>query len=76
MASKHRQSRGHVGDWVEVRALAGGLVRRGRIVEVLGGPGHEHFQVRWNEDHESMVFPGEGVCVVPSRTAATPPESG
>jgi hypothetical protein len=76
MAAKHRQGVAHVGDGIEVRGIAGGLVRRGRIVEILGVPGHEHFQVRWNENHESMVFPGEGVRIVPSRTGATPPEPG
>jgi hypothetical protein len=28
------------------------------ILEVLGGPGHEHFRVRWEDGHESVYFPG------------------
>lgn len=51
------------GDRVEER-LPDGAVRRGVIVEVLGHPGHTHFQVRWSADHESMVFPGEDVRVM------------
>jgi Domain of unknown function (DUF1918) len=53
-----------VGDWVEVTGSAGELLRRGQIVELLGGPGREHFQVRWNENYESMVFLRSGVRIV------------
>ena len=35
------------------------------IVEVLGRPGHEHYQVRWDEQHESIVFPADGVRIIP-----------
>ena len=52
------------GDWVEVLGSAGEPLRRGQIVELLGGPGREHFQVRWDENHESMVFPRAGVRIV------------
>ena len=53
-----------VGDWVEVTGSAGEPLRRGQIIELLGGPGREHFQVRWDENQESMVFPRPGVRVV------------
>jgi hypothetical protein len=53
------------GDWLEARGIHGAPARRGQIVELLGGPGHEHFQVRWDEDHESIVFPADGVRVIP-----------
>jgi len=52
------------GDWVEVQGPDGKLLRCGQIVELLGGPGREHFQVRWDENYESMVFPRAGVRVV------------
>jgi hypothetical protein len=52
------------GDWVEILGSAGELLRCGQIVEVLGGPGRQHFQVRWDENHESMVFPRAGVRIV------------
>jgi len=52
------------GDWVEVLGSAGEPLRRGQIVELLGGPGREHFPVRWDESHESMVFPRAGVRIV------------
>jgi hypothetical protein len=53
-----------VGDWLEVAGLPGNASRRGQIVEVLGGPGHVHYRVRWDEQHESLFFPADGVRVV------------
>jgi len=55
------------GDDVE-ETQGDGRPRRGRIVDVLGGPGHQHFQVRWSARHESMVFPNERVRVIRRRT--------
>lgn len=66
MAAEHTGPEGRAGDWVEVRGIDGEVVRRGQIVECLGGPGREHFQVRWNADHESMVFPDDTVRIVPT----------
>jgi hypothetical protein len=31
--------------------------RIGEILEVLGQPGHEHYRVRWDDDHESVFYP-------------------
>jgi hypothetical protein len=53
-----------VGDWLEVAGLPGNASRRGQIVEVLGGPGHVHYRVRWDEQHESVFFPADGVHVI------------
>jgi hypothetical protein len=33
------------------------------ILEVLGGPGRERFRVRWEDEHESIIFPGEDAVV-------------
>jgi hypothetical protein len=55
------------GDTIEVRAIHGEPSRRGEIVEVLGGPGHEHYRVRWDERHESIVYPADGVSVERAR---------
>ena len=55
------------GDWVEVQGPDGEQLRCGQIVELLGGPGREHYQVRWDENYESMVFPRPGVRVVRRR---------
>ena len=31
--------------------------RRGEILEVLGGPGHEHYLVRWEDEGETIFYP-------------------
>ena len=51
------------GDWISAHSISGGLPRRGEIVEVIGRPGHERFRVRWDEAHESIVYPADGVSV-------------
>lgn len=56
-----------VGDWLEARSIHGGAPRRGEVVEVIGAAGHEHYRVRWDESHESIVFPADGVTVLRRR---------
>ncbi len=66
-----------VGDWIEVNVIGGGASRRGQVVEVLGAPGHEHYRVRWDEEHESLHFPAQGTRVLreePSGTLTEPKE--
>jgi hypothetical protein len=46
-----------VGDAVEVKGLSGNPAKRGQIVEVLGAAEHVHFRVRWEDEHESLLFP-------------------
>ena len=53
-----------VGDSVEVNGLPGRPAKRGRIVEVLGAAGHVHFRVRWDDQHESLLYPTEGATIV------------
>ena len=52
------------GDWIEVSGLPGRPPRRGQVTEILGEGVHEHYRVRWDEQHESLFFPTEGVHVV------------
>ena len=66
----------HAGDWVEVDAIGGGPGRRGQILEVLGEPGHRHFRVRWDEQHESLHFPAQGTRVLDSARAGAAPRAG
>ena len=68
MADKQTASMARVGDWIEARGLHGQPSRRGEIVELLGAAGHEHYRVRWDEKHESIVYPADGVIITP-RTA-------
>ncbi len=59
------------GDWLEVDAIPGGDPRRGEIVEVIGAGEHLHFRVRWDEGHESLLYPApEGGIIVHSRRDA------
>ena len=54
-----------VGDQIEARGLHGRPSRRGRVVELLGSAGHKHYRVRWEDEHESIVYPADGVIVTP-----------
>jgi hypothetical protein len=56
-----------VGDWIEARSISGGPPRRGQITELLGSPGHRRYRVRWDEVHESIVYPSDGVSIAPHR---------
>ena len=40
--------------------------RRGEVVEVLGEGETEHYQVRWQDGHESVYFPGPNAHVEPA----------
>jgi Domain of unknown function (DUF1918) len=71
MTVKQSHTPAHAGDWLEVHGPAGKPSRRGQVVEVLGGAGHERYRVRWDEKHESIFFPPAGVAIRP-RTAWAP----
>lgn len=60
----------------EVPAVRGGVVevagrrvgdpgRTGEILDVLGPPERPHYLVRWEDGHESMLYPGEGTTIRP-----------
>jgi hypothetical protein len=51
------------GDWIIARGVADRPARKGEIIEVLGGLEHLHFRVRWDEEHESLFYPADGVTV-------------
>ncbi len=58
MAQAQDTPRAHVGDLVIVEGHRIGEARRiGEILEVLGEAGHEHYRVRWDDDHESVFYP-------------------
>jgi hypothetical protein len=62
-----------VGDWLETRGIHGEPAHRGQIVEILGAGGHEHYRVRWDERHESIVYPADGVTVIPAVASPSRP---
>ena len=58
MSPAQDSPRAQVGDLVIVEGHRIGEARRiGEILEVLGQPGHEHYRVRWDDDHESVFYP-------------------
>jgi uncharacterized protein DUF1918 len=57
-----------VGDQIEARGLHGRPSRRGRVVELLGSAGHKHYRVRWEDEHESIVYPSDGVIITARQT--------
>ena len=61
---------GHSGDWIEVHSPGGGPPRRGQVLEVIGGRGHEHYRVRWTDEHESIYYPADGAVIVPAEQFA------
>jgi Domain of unknown function (DUF1918) len=73
MTNDQPASTPRVGDLIETRGIHGQPARRGEIIELLGREGHEHYRVRWDEQHESIVYPADGVVIVPRRQE---PEAG
>jgi len=54
------------GDLVVVHGrMQGDPGRTGVILEVLGTPDHRHYRVRWDEEHESLYWPGSDASVRP-----------
>ena len=52
------------GDVVLVEGHRVGEGRRvGEILEVLGDPGHEHYRVRWDDEHESVYYPSSDATI-------------
>jgi len=68
MTAKNTTAVAHVGDWLEARGIHGEPARRGQIVEILGEAGHEHYRVHWDEQHESIVYPADGVEIIHKRS--------
>jgi Domain of unknown function (DUF1918) len=64
MTTRSRTSSAAIGDWVEAQGVPGQSTRRGVIVEVLGEGDHEHYRVQWDERHESILYPADGVIVL------------
>jgi hypothetical protein len=70
MASHGSTAGARPGDRIEVRGIPGAPARQGKILEILGRPGHQHFRVRWDEARESLLYPTEGAVIVHGRAHA------
>jgi hypothetical protein len=54
------------GDVVEIHGhTTGDGARTGVILDVLGLPDHVHYRVKWDEEHESLFWPGSDALVRP-----------
>ncbi|MGH3135427.1 MAG: DUF1918 domain-containing protein [Gaiellaceae bacterium] len=63
-----KPGRAKAGDWVVVHGKGVGKPgRTGLIVEVLGASGHEHYRVRWDEEHQSLFYPGSDATISPAK---------
>jgi len=67
MATKQTTRHAHVCDWIEARGLYRRTARLGQIVELIGRDSHERYRVCWDEMHESIVYPADGVIITPRR---------
>src|SRR5690348_12654866 len=66
MSTAHRAI--ETGDVVTVSGRrVGEPPRLGEIVGVMGDTGHEHYAVRWEDGHESILYPGETTSISPQR---------
>ena len=65
MKANHVQA--HAGDVVVVHGhTTGDAGRTGVILEVLDpASSHEHYRVRWDEEHESLYWPGSDATIQP-----------
>lgn len=68
---------GRVGDRVILESeRTGRAAREGEILEVLGAGEGIHFRVRWEDGHESTLFPSVGsVTIVPKATKTRVPKT-
>jgi hypothetical protein len=48
---------------VESRKVGGGR-KSGEVVEVIGGASGHHYRIRWDDGHESIVYPSTDAFVV------------
>ncbi len=68
MAQREGWSKAHTGDLVVVEGHRIGESRRvGEILEVLGGPGHEHYSVRWDDGRETVFYPSNDATIQPAK---------
>ena len=51
----------------------GESTRTAEILEVLGEPGHEHYRVRWEDDRETIYYPGDDATI--KRAVVTRPRA-
>jgi Domain of unknown function (DUF1918) len=61
---------------VVVGHTVGAAQRTAVILEVLGEPGHERFRVRWEDDRETIISPGDDAVLRRPRAKSTKSRTG
>jgi hypothetical protein len=57
----------HKGDRIVVESnKVGGGRKTGEVVEVIDGSAGPHYRIRWDDGHESIVYPSSDAFVVGS----------
>jgi len=70
VSGSSKQFRAHTGDVVVIDGhRVGAQPRLGEILEVLGEPDHERYRVRWDDDRETVFYPGSDAIVRPRAAA-------
>jgi hypothetical protein len=63
------------GDWIEIHGhVQGEAPRSALVLEVLGTAGNEHYRVRWDEEHESILYPGPDAVIRPQQRKQAKPK--
>lgn len=61
------------GDWIDLHGhVQGEPPRSALVLEVLGTEGNEHYRVRWDEEHESILYPGPDAVIRPQQAQKKP----
>jgi hypothetical protein len=64
MNETHERGSAKVGDVVAIHGHhLGEPERLGEILEILGSDDHVRFRVRWDDDRESIFYPGSDATV-------------
>ena len=67
---------GQAGDQIIIESRKVGAGRKtGEILEVIHGAGGDHYRVRWDDGHESIVYPSSDASIVNSADVGTPKSS-
>jgi hypothetical protein len=75
MTKNAQEPHATVGDVIVIEGHRVGDGRRsGEILEVLGGVGHEHYRVRWDDDRETIFYPSSDATIHRHEAVAAGPK--
>ena len=75
MSDARREGQAQVGDVVEITGhRVGEAARTGEILDVLGPVGSVHYRVRWDDGHDSLLYPSSDTVVRQAPARAEKPK--